>query len=503
MIIAQHIISPEEGMDEGRYHALQYCQSCHLFVEPELLSKRVWTDFVVPRMGGFLGMHNAGYDYSFLVAFGETEEAQETIRQANVYPTTPIVPNDQWDLLAEYLISNAPEEPIPPEQPLVLRMGLDQFRTIKWNLPRAIPTTSLVEIDEERRQVLIGDMIRGSLSIIGFEGNLIQEFPTGTAPVAVRRTEHELWVTTIGSFFPSDLQLGEMIIYEEVDGVYRFFPGNRKLHRLRRPTATSYGDFNKDGVLDIMMSEYGHQVGQFTYYEGLKNREYTAHVLGGEPGTMMSRVYDFNDDGWDDVAVVQGQNREGIHIYYNMGDGTFKASYAVQVPVCYGSAYFDLYDFNEDGYMDILAAHGDNADYPPELKRFHGLRIYLNDGNNAFEESFFFHLNGAFKAIPNDYDDDGDLDIAAISMFPDFDHQPEEGFIYLRNLGDFRFEAYTIPEADEGRWLTMDAGDLDGDGDQDIVIGSFTMGPTPAPEALLEKWQDLKQPVLYLENRLR
>jgi hypothetical protein len=64
----------------------------------------------------------------------------------------------------------------------------------------------------------------------------------------------------------------------------------------------------------------------------------------------------------------------------------------------------------------------------------------------------------------------------AISFLPDYEHQPEEGFVYLKNEGNFNFSPYSIPEAQSGRWLTMDAGDLDGDGKIDIVLGNFTLG---------------------------
>ena len=103
-----------------------------------------------------------------------------------------------------------------------------------------------------------------------------------------------------------------------------------------------------------------------------------------------------------------------------------------------------------------------------------------------------------------DFDLDGDLDIAAISYFPDYPAPagPEESFVYLENRGNFDFKASTVPEHADGRWITMDAGDLDGDGDADIVLGSLVLGPPgiPIPTTIRERWKSNAPAVLFLEN---
>jgi hypothetical protein len=49
----------------------------------------------------------------------------------------------------------------------------------------------------------------------------------------------------------------------------------------------------------------------------------------------------------------------------------------------------------------------------------------------------------------------------------------------------------------------MDAGDLDGDGDDDIALGSLVKMPSPVPEFLKKVWDDSGPSVMILKNNLR
>ncbi|MGB3619305.1 MAG: FG-GAP-like repeat-containing protein, partial [Catalinimonas sp.] len=226
------------------------------------------------------------------------------------------------------------------------------------------------------------------------------------------------------------------------------------------------------------------------------------------PGALRAYPTDLDGDGRLDVVALFGQGDEGIYAYYNEGEGQFREEALLRFPPSWGSAWFELGDYDGDGDLDLLYAAGDNADYPPLLKPYHGVRLYRNDGQNHFKEAFFVPLPGAYGAAHADYDGDGDLDLAVISFFPDFSETTERSFVYLENRSGrpdrWSFVAREVPEvAAAGRWIVLDAGDLEGDGDTDLLLGSLAFEVVDDGERRVDRWVEAGVPALVLENRSR
>jgi FG-GAP-like repeat len=259
------------------------------------------------------------------------------------------------------------------------------------------------------------------------------------------------------------------------------------------------GDLNGDGRTDAVICEFAKWTGGLSWWAQQATGEYTRHPLRLRAGATRSYIYDWNQDGWPDVVALFAQGDEGIFLYTNDGKGNFRETQLLQFPPSYGSSSFRLFDFNADGRMDVVYTCGDNADYKGLLKPYHGIRVFVQGDDQRLTETLFLPLHGAYDAIPADFDMDGDIDLAAVAFFPDFQHNPNGGFVYFECMGDRTYSATTFPEVQQGRWMVMDAGDLEGDGDIDIVLGPLTFEVVP-DGGEVRRWVDGGIPFILLEN---
>jgi hypothetical protein len=95
-------------------------------------------------------------------------------------------------------------------------------------------------------------------------------------------------------------------------------------------------------------------------------------------------------------------------------------------------------------------------------------------------------MPGVHRALAGDLDGDGDLDIAACALIPRklFGQQPGSDFsavLWLEQIAPGRFARHTLKRS-ECQHAALALGDFDDDGDLDIAAGGFAADGTAPPE---------------------
>jgi hypothetical protein len=125
----------------------------------------------------------------------------------------------------------------------------------------------------------------------------------------------------------------------------------------------------------------------------------------------------------------------------------------------------------------------------PVPRPYHGVRFLRGDGKLGFREQLFYPMYGASGIVVADLDGDGDRDIAAIAMYPDWSARPPETFTVLENQGDQTFEPRTLLGPEWGRWLRIASGDLDGDGEIEVFLGNGNLHGAGVHPDLPHEWK--------------
>lgn len=395
-------------------------------------------------------------------------EEQEIVRQLKIYPETPLISAKDWKSIVAYYEKEAPETPLPQQTHVTAQdtLSLFQPRQISFD-DKLLPRTTMLRFNHISDEIYVGDGLP-KLYVLNNHFEFKSAWNVESAPVDIDFPKSEPpRLLTVGSVSPSDQKKGRLVSFD-TSFTLQSLPVN--IDGLPRPVQFVYADLDLDGKQDAVICGFGNNTGKLSWYSDCEIP--SEHIISNMPGARRVEVGDFNKDGRPDIMALMTQAWEEIAIWYNEGNGKFREKKLLRFPPVFGASYFELADFNKDGYPDILLTNGDNWDYSRINKNYHGVRIYLNDGKYNFSEKWFYPLYGTSKAMAADFDKDGDLDIAAIAFYNTLNN-PANGFVYFSNQGNFNFTPASIPEAALGKWLTMESGDFDRDGDIDIVLGSY------------------------------
>jgi hypothetical protein len=440
---------PEESNLSGEELAKIHCSSCHKYPDPGQLPTAFWVNSVLPNMGYRLGIG----DY-FGNLMTKSPEERDLIIENSIYLAEPVIHQKDWEKIVAFYAKNSPKE--FPRQTLPSIKELKSF--IIKNQDYKGNEIVLGQFDSKNSVLNISEAVSNELLEISksktSQLSLGNKFPV--VDFDYHSNYGKVWLE-IGNMNPNDLKQGKLRSANKV-----------LLDSLKRPVDLMVADMNGDKVDDFVISCFGNHLGDLSWYDGLN---FTKHPLLELPGARVSYFFDLDHDGQKDVIALMTQARESIVFFKNKGKGEFEMQKLLEFVPNFGSSYFELADIDGDQDPDIVNSNGDNADLSITLKPYHGIRIFINDGKNNFSEKFFFPQNGASKVLARDFDNDGDLDLASISYFPDL--LEKESFLYFENKGKLNFEVSTFSKFSKLKFLTLDAGDFDKDGDLDIVLGAF------------------------------
>jgi hypothetical protein len=463
-------ISAKDDITEGQKLAATYCQSCHQLPGPSLLDKATWRNSVLPVMGLYLGLN-----------YHISDSILNYIGNLSRFPKEAAIDSIQLRQIMAYYTANAPEHlPVANRPEPLHQLPFFKILTtpVEWVTSPALTSCVKIDVSVTPHRLLVFDGTKNRFIVLTDKVKTVNSSALNGSVVDLVLHNGSIVATTIGSDLYSNDRIDGNIKEISIDRTGMVSLQERLLvERIGRPISTNMVDINGDGKLDYLVTRFGKMTGSLSWYEDVEGK-LKQHIIRDRADGLRSIIDTDNPKKVPDIWTLFSQGDESLYHYTNDGKGNFKEQRVLTFPPSYGSMYFDFFDFNGDGFKDLLYVSGDNGDYSQIPKPYHGIYIYLNDGTNNFKQKYFYPINGCYKAIAKDFDGDGDLDIATVSEFP-AKETPWEAFIYFENKGGLNFQAYTLPlNIPFSNGMTIDAEDIDGDGKPDLLLGNGYMAPS-------------------------
>ena len=195
---------------------------------------------------------------------------------------------------------------------------------------------------------------------------------------------------------------------------------------------------------------------------------------------------DFDNDGWVDLYVTNfGPNQ----LWRNNGDGTFAdVTAASGTDDARWSVSAAFLDYDQDGWLDLFVGNYVNFSVANNTECFHNVRTYCgpdgfipvpdrlfrNRGDGTFEDTTAVSQIGteygpALGVVTADLDGNGWIDIYVANDLAENRSWMNQGDGTFVNTGLFNGSALNeAGDAEAG--MGVDAGDFDGDGDDDLFV---------------------------------
>jgi len=239
------------------------------------------------------------------------------------------------------------------------------------------------------------------------------------------------------------------------------------IQQLNKPAGLTFVDFDHDGDLDLFVTgavANDGKSGPNVMWRNNGNSTFTEWTgptgLAGSGTTTQAVLSDINNDRAVDLVVTGDQGAPTV--YLNQREGAFRPMKLYDDTTLPASRGVAVFDFDKDGWMDVAVTH---AGAP-------GLTLWRNVEGKKFERVALplpQGVTGAWGVTPIDVDNDGWIDLAAVLQVGD-----KTELHVFRNLGPKGFEdvsaALGLDKVELQDARSVIAADVDGDGAADLIV---------------------------------
>ena len=303
------------------------CGSCHLVPKIENIPKSVWEKKVLPEMAARMGHLVNNYnpiDNSMLENF--------YTRASGVYPEKPTISAQNWQLIHDYILSQAPDSVINTPSRSDRHSEFTQFEAhpLDFGQLRQFGGTTNIHFSSSKGKLLACNLY-GNIFEYGTTQPIAPQF--NSPIISIIEEDSLMYITEIGIMNPSEIPRGVLyrVSPSSVDTLYQ---------ELHRPVYTLRADLNEDGKKEILVCEYGHHTGKLSLLRKV-DQNYQKETLVPLPGSIKVEVIDMNKDGKKDIVVLFAQGREGIYILYQNNNLKFTLDQVISLGPEYGSSWFE------------------------------------------------------------------------------------------------------------------------------------------------------------------
>lgn len=339
---------------------------------------------------------------------------------------------------------------------------------------RGVPQGILISELRSRRLMAIpyGSIDSGSLR--PFMGPVDFNYPAAISHGDYNNDRKlDIFVASLGGMNPTDEEKGGVSYILSEDGGWRTVsvPVN-----LGRACDIDVADLDLDGDTDMVVCAFGFRgPGKLLWLKNIQD-QFVVKTLDERDGFVAAILDDIDDDEDEDIIALLSQEHEVLIQFTNDGEGSFTMKELLRLPhAAWGSSDLMRVDIDRDGDRDLLLVNGDTLDdHTP--KPVHGVRWLERVGKEFVGFHEILLLPGCERAAVGDLDGDGDYDVVGAAFMPQIPSEEWgqwDSLVWAENLGDSK--AWDVKTLEVGNPVhsAVHLDDLDRDGNMDIVTGNY------------------------------